>query len=319
MPSGRACAKAVQVGNKLIVTLGTDGTESTPKNLIFDGSKWTVSKATIGKVTDAYKETINGKEFCITEAQIGAISNGVIYTDLKAEGLGDTFTYNLSSDSYKASGYSLNSENFKADNVLATTVQDKLYVLYGNNQMANDDDDDWNFGKGTTKKSSAVSINGDEEEVAAGIESVYINVTSGYTNVVDSSTDGGYVEGTGYYLPGDTFKLIAKADDNFTITKFTVNGKNVAKGKKGYVYTARANSLGSKVTAKVYTKQKVAVTKVGATSIKKAKRTAVTSKKTSVTLKKLKNKKYYVKARAYTKVGKKSVYGSWSEVKTIKS
>ena len=34
--------------------------------------------------------------------------------------------------------------------------------------------------------------------------------------------------------------------------------------------------------------------------------------------KKLKNKKYYVKARAYTKVGKKSVYGSWSEVKTIK-
>lgn len=135
LPSGRACAKAVQVGNKLIVTLGTDGTESTPKNLIFDGSKWTVSKATIGKVTDAYKETINGKEFCITEAQIGAISNGVIYTDLKAEGLGDTFTYNLSSDSYKASGYSLNSENFKADNVLATTVQDKLYVLYGNNQM----------------------------------------------------------------------------------------------------------------------------------------------------------------------------------------
>ena len=40
LPSGRACAKAVQVGNKLIVTLGTDGTESTPKNLIFDGSKW---------------------------------------------------------------------------------------------------------------------------------------------------------------------------------------------------------------------------------------------------------------------------------------
>ena len=152
-------------------------------------------------------------------------------------------------------------------------------------------------------------------------------------------------------MPGDTFKLIAKADDNFTITKFTVNGKNVAKGKKGYVYTARANSLGGKVTAKVYTKQKVTVTKVGATSIKKAKRTAkklkltlakasnaigyqiaystskkftkkttkyVTSKKTSVTLKKLKNKKYYVKARAYTKVGKKSVYGSWSEVKTIK-
>ena len=39
---------------------------------------------------------------------------------------------------------------------------------------------------------------------------------------------------------------------------------------------------------------------------------------TSVTLKKLKNKKYYVKARAYTKVGKKSVYGSRSAVKTIK-
>lgn len=351
LPSGRACAKAVQVGNKLVVTLGTDGTESTPKNLIFDGSKWTESKATIGTVTDAYKETINGKDFCIAEAQIGAISNGIIYTDLKAEGLGDTFIYNLSSDSYKASGYSLNSENFKADNVLATTVQDKLYVLYGNDQIDEDIDDDWDFGKGATKKSSAVSIDGEEEDVEAGIESVYINVTSGYANVVDSSTEGGYVEGTGYYLPGDTIKITAKADDDFTITKFTVNGKNVAKGKNGYVYTARANTVGSKVTAKVYTKQKVTVTKVGATSIKKAKRTAkklkltlakaskatgyqiaystskkftkkttkyVNSNKTSVTLKKLKNKKYYVKARAYTKVGKKSVYGSWSKVKTIK-
>lgn len=46
--------------------------------------------------------------------------------------------------------------------------------------------------------------------------------------------------------------------------------------------------------------------------------TTLKTRKTTYTLKKLKNKKYYVKVRAYKLSGNKTVYGKWSATKTIK-
>lgn len=49
------------------------------------------------------------------------------------------------------------------------------------------------------------------------------------------------------------------------------------------------------------------------------KKTVTVSKsKSSVTIKKLKNKKYYVRVRAYKVNGSKRVYGNWSKIKTCK-
>lgn len=37
LPEGRAYSKAIQVGKKIVVTLGSNGTMNVPANLIYDG------------------------------------------------------------------------------------------------------------------------------------------------------------------------------------------------------------------------------------------------------------------------------------------
>lgn len=145
-------------------------------------------------------------------------------------------------------------------------------------------------------------------------------------------------------------------DDELKIQKFIVNGKSIAKGKNGYVYTINASDCPNKITAQVVADYSfdVPTKKIGKTKIAKATRTknkkkikitlkkvkgasgyqvkystskkfgkkvtkTVTSKKVKVTLKKLKaKKKYYIKARAYTKFYGQKMYGKWSKVKIVK-
>lgn len=120
-----------------------------------------------------------------------------------------------------------------------------------------------------------------------------------------------------------------------------VNGKNVYSGYSDIVKFSVDKNGNVKVKVNVGkakikkikrngTKIKVTIKKVkGATKYqikystskkftKKATKT-VTTKKTTKTIKKLKkNKKYYVKVRAYKKVNGKKYYGKWSKVKTVK-
>lgn len=352
IPETRAFSKAIQVGKKLIVTLGTNGKNEIPKNLIFDGKNWTTSKAALGKSIDTYTKGYDTKEFVITTAQIGLVNDGIIYTDLRVEGMGDTFTYNVSKDTFTASQYALNSSELKYDNLFATTVQDKLYVIYGEEYIEYDDEEEfW-----STKSSYAEEIFQDELE--GSINTLYIPISSGYVNVVDNSEMGGYVDGAGYYLPGDTITLKAMSEDSeLTIEKFLVNGKSIAKGKNGFVYTVNASACPTKMTAQVvvsYGDIGINIPNLGKTKISKASRTknnkkikitlkkiknakgyqikystskkfgkkvtkTINSKKIKVTLKKLKaKKKYYIKARAYTKFYGEKIYGKWSKVKTVK-
>ena len=46
IPEGRQFSKAIQVDNKLIVTLGGNDQGKCPANIIFDGKVWSVSKST---------------------------------------------------------------------------------------------------------------------------------------------------------------------------------------------------------------------------------------------------------------------------------
>lgn len=346
LPEKRAFSKALQVGKKLIVTLGIGKEEELPKNLIYDGKSWSVSKANLGTATDAYLS-----EYDIAGAQVGLVQDGIIYTNLSIEGLGDTFTYNVSKDTFMPSGYALNADKLECDNLFATTVEDKLYVIYGEDYIVDDEEEFW-----STKSLEDEWFDYAEESI---IYSKYLPVTSGYVNVVDESGIGCHVEGTGVYLPGDTITLKAIVEDkDMSVSKFLVNGKSVAKSQDGYVYTVNAADCPNKVTAQIVlsygntntgTKPKLARTKVS-----KATRTA-NNKKVKITLKKIKNakgyqikystskkfgkkvtktinskkvkvilkklkakKKYYIKARAYTTYKGKKVYGKWSKTKVVK-
>lgn len=348
IPESRIGAKAIQVGKKLVITLGYSDKEEIPKNLIYDGKSWTVSKADLGISADAYLY-----ENDLTGAQIGLVSDGIIYTNLTIEGIGDTFTYNVGKDTFSASQYALNSSQLVYDNLFATTVRDKLYVIYGDEYIEyNDDDEYW------STNASYEGLYKDKDN--STINTLYIPITSGYVNVVDNSKAGAYVEGTGYYLPGDTITLKAVVTDkNKSVDKFLVNGKSIAKGKDGYVYTVNAADCSNKVTAQVVLASNgktevVTAPKLGKTKVSKATRTksnkkikvtlkkitnaqgyqikystskkfgkkvtkTINSKKRSVTLKKLKaKKKYYIKARAYITYNGKKIYGKWSNVKKVK-
>lgn len=352
IPESRAFSQAIQVGKKLIVTLGCNGKNEIPKNLIFDGKNWTVSKAKQQKSIDTYALEFETKQLYITTAQIGLIKDGIIYTNLRVENMGDTFIYNVSNDTFTASQYALGASELEYDNLFATTVGDKLYVIYGEEYVDMDDEEEfWSM-------KSEDDLGFFDDELEGSISSLYIPITSGYVNVVDNSEIGGYVDGAGTYLPGDTITLKAMAEDSeMIIEKFLVNGKSIAKGKNGYVYTANASDCPNKMTTEVvvsYGDFDITVPKLTKVKISKAKRSknkkkigitlkkvkgakgyqikystskkfgkkvtkTVTSKKLKVTLNKLKaKKKYYIKVRAYTRFYGEKIYGKWSKVKVVK-
>ena len=350
LPEGRAYSKAIQVGKKIVVTLGSNGTMNVPANLIYDGTKWTKSKATIGKSIDTQIIEGKNKKFAVLMGEIGLVKGGIIYTNLRVDSLGDTFTYNIAKDKFIASKYALNASNLEFDNLYATTAGDKLYVVYG---FAMADDEGKEFGSNKSKLSNKDFYDEDDYEDDAKI--LCIPIDSGAVYVEDTSEFGAYVEGTGYYLPGDTVTLKAAVmDKKVNISQFIVNGKSVKKGKTGYVYTARAYDLPAKITASVKAEYTDIYIKPGKTSVKKAVRAknnksikltlkkvgaasgyqikystskkfekkvtkTVNTKKNMAVIKKLSAKKtYYIKARAYRKTGKSKKYGSWSKVKTVK-
>ena len=350
LSEGRAYSRAMQVGKKLIVTLGSDGTMNAPYNLIYDGTKWTKSKANIGKSIDTKIIEGRNKKFAVIMGEIGLVKGGIIYTNLRVDSLGDTFTYDIAKDKFITSKYALNASNLEFDNLYATTAGDKLYVVYG---FAMADDDGKEFGSNKNKLSNKDFYDEDDYEDDAKI--LCIPIDSGAVYVEDTSEFGAYVEGTGYYLPGDTVTLKAAVmDKKLNISQFIVNGKFVKKGKTGYVYTARAYDLPAKITASVKAEYTDIYIKPGKTSITKAVRAknnrsikltfkkagtatgyqikystskkfgkkvtkTVNTKKNMAVIKKLSAKKtYYIKARAYRKTGKSKKYGSWSKVKTVK-
>lgn len=349
LSEGRAYSRAMQVGKKLIVTLGSDGTMNAPYNLIYDGTKWTKSKANIGKSIDTKIIEGRNKKFAVIMGEIGLVKGGIIYTNLCVDSLGDTFTYDIAKDKFITSKYALNASNLEFDNLYATTAGDKLYVVYGFVMSYEDDENIWSNNNNMAYKDF------DDDDYEDDAKTLCIPIDSGAVYVDDISDYGAYVDGAGYYLPGDTVILKAAVRDReISISRFLVNGKAVKKGKNGYVYTAKACELPNKITASVKVGYDDIYSKPGKTSITKAVRAknnrsikltlkkagtatgyqikystskkfgkkvtkTVNTKKSKAVIKKLNAKKtYYIKARAYRKTGKSKKYGSWSKVKTVK-
>lgn len=138
IPEGRVASKAIQVGNKLVVLMGGNETGTMPEPLIFNGTTWKKSQTKIEVLEKKHKLTyipsddeemvINNEDKDIPEiysAGIGVVSNGVIITGLKTDGLGDTFIYNVEKDSYEESGYVLSETGYTT----ATTNGDTLYAM----------------------------------------------------------------------------------------------------------------------------------------------------------------------------------------------
>lgn len=230
LPSGRYLSYGRQIGDKLYVTLGGNASGTVPATAVYDGKTWTESAAQLAPahasyltypVTEktAYYE-IDDSSGSITyynkipyyKASVGISAKGLVYTGLTCEGLGDVFTYDIATDSYQASLYSL----YGIDNVISgTSAGDTYYLLSWDDLLS--------------------------------VESTLFSmpIDSANVTVYDNSGKGCAVGGAGTFLPGSTTVLFARVKKGYTLKSFKVDGQKVS----GYLSMVVTEDHTAKVTA----------------------------------------------------------------------
>ena len=268
MPKGRFLGKAVQTNGKLVVTLGGNGKEPSGENYIFDGTNWTVGAKLEGILDTSHFLTVIPAEEVDPEkdiiiflgiglrmvpyydAAVGVTDKGLIYSGIRAEKMGNTFSYNVSKNVYTSTGKMLTT-NGKNDMVQGATVGKKFFVLSGVPNINNNYEAYVDF---TLTKGKKLVKNVQQESTDYGFENreelLYVseeNVKHNTMNVIQAKDyDQGYIHGTGRYDIGDTIKLTVIPNDGFYVKNLYVNGKKV---KNGYTVKATEKLNGMKVTA----------------------------------------------------------------------
>ena len=216
-----------------------------------------------------------------------------------------------------ALNYTPSSESFpesysKNDDTLATANKISLNKTYYG-QFAFNDIDYYKF-KLTSKKSVTVTVNASSileykilDKNGNYVKSLYTNGGKTEKDIVDLS------KGTYYFAvySGDYQNYKFKLSIPTKPAKAKLNKLKASKG--GKIKATWAKTKGASGYQLSYSKSK---------SFKKviATKTVSGSKKTSYTGKNFtKGKKYYVRVRAYKKVNGKKIYGSWSNVKSVKA
>lgn len=230
LPSGRYLSYGRQIGDKLYVTLGGNQSGTVPPTAVYDGSTWTESTAQLvpahasyltypAAEKTAYYETDDSSgtityynKIPYYKASVGISANGLVYTGLTCEGLGDVFTYDIAADSYQVSVYSL----YGIDNVISGTSAGDAYYLISWDDM--------------------LSV----ESTLYSIPIASANVT-----VYDNSGSGCSVDGAGTFLPGSTTVLSANVKNGYTLKSFKVDGQKVS----GYLSMVVTKDHTAKVTA----------------------------------------------------------------------
>lgn len=219
LPTARALGKCIQVNNsQLVYTLGTDGTDSMPKNLIFDGKTWKESKKQLTtKKSNTYK--FNDKKYTYYEGGADLVAGGILYTGVLYDGYGDTVKYTVSKDEYTHCNNYYMSKN--TDIIRGLVVNNKFFGTACELDTYTEKD---YFGEPMYSETDYYSIG------------YSFGVTSGMYNVkVDAKH--GKVTGAGNYYPGETVVIKAKAKNGYKVKSITVNGKTYNKNSVSFKAT----------------------------------------------------------------------------------
>jgi len=227
MPEGRFLGQAQQTGNKLVVALGGNATGSSPKTLVFDGKTWTTGRALAAPLyhksllfksdteTDYQMgEDYNGNpiyynEFKYYKAAMGITKSGLIFTGLPVDGLGDTFYYDLTSNTFKSLAYQFSDKIDSTYEITGTSLGGEFYVgKYEAPYYSDDYYDDYSG-----------------EYIDAQL--FQVPISSGMLKVTGSGS-GGYISGAQSYLPGQTVTLKAMPNSGYTFKSLKVDGKAVS-------------------------------------------------------------------------------------------
>ncbi len=219
LPTARALGKCIQVNNsQLVYTLGTDGTDNMPTNLIFDGKSWKESeKQLITKKSNTYK--FNDKKYTYYEGGADLVSGGILYTGILYEGYGDTVKYSVSKDEYTHCNNYYMSKN---TDIIRGLVVNNNYFGTACEIYTNTEED--YFGNSLYSETGYFSI-GYGFGVASGMYNVKVNA------------EHGKVTGAGNYYPGETVVINAKAKSGYKVKSITVNGKTYNKNNISFKIT----------------------------------------------------------------------------------
>ena len=273
LPEARFGAKAVQTNKKLVVTLGGNDNGECKTNYIFDGTTWTKGASLEGALdtttysysipyekdmketdeieVDTWFETAS-KKIKYYDAAVGATDTGVIYAGIRANGMGNTFSYDVATNTFKNEAIKFTT-NSSEDTVYGGTIGNKFYTLSGMEYVDLIDYELFLFNNG-----NAVSANNTQEESGTdygfGQEAddlVFISSTDVKHKTVEVKEKGiayqGVINGVGKYEIGDTIKLTAvPISEDFYVKALYVNGKKV---NNGYTVTATEDLNGMKVYA----------------------------------------------------------------------
>lgn len=243
LPEGRAFGKAIQIGNKLVLTLGCcDNTGTMPANLIFDGVTWKKSAQKIsGMDTEKYycfelvDNAYSEKVIEYYDCNIGIAKNSVMYLGENADNLGNIFSYNIITDKYEKSDYSISDDMINKDSTYRGTVVGNIGIFLMNAQ-------DGSF---LTKM-------------------YYFEVESGLIKANVECGDATFLEGPcSYWQPSDIICLTPVADSGFYIKSFKINGKSIAPDKDGnYTFVDVAYKYTNGINIEVITRELISCVEV---------------------------------------------------------
>lgn len=147
----------------------------------------------------------------VFEASGGISADSIIYSGVDVKSHGQLVTYNPSTDKNGRLDYS--AENDNEMTVIGTSVSDKYYIYYFNNNYFDDEDyDNYDYDF--------------DYDYGADAENILYSfpIKSGCITITDTSKSGGKVLNCGRYLPGQTVTLIASPDKTHKFTSLNVNG-----------------------------------------------------------------------------------------------
>lgn len=227
LPEARAFAKAVTIGNELILTLGRKEDGTFPCNMVYNGKSWKMSQAqpeglTANDAYTYYNENMEEKEVAYYSAYVGAVNGGLVYTGVEAENLGDTFFYQQSLDKFVKSGYAISNTAMKEPTQQqAVVMRDKLYLL--------------------TQEGEDVRV------YTMPVQGLYVQVMSAGS---EEGFEGGALNGIRYYVPGDVISITAEPEEGYFVKQLMVDGAKIPKGANGkYQYRCAVDLARKKITA----------------------------------------------------------------------
>lgn len=303
LPEGRACAKFVVSGDKLVGVYGADASGNMPAPIIFDGSAWTKSSLEFDSDDcERYDTAVNGKVYYLYDGNVGLGENGVFCNGAYVYGLGDSFTYNPSTDSTVASAYSMT--NSLSDGKIFGTTIPGCFIGFtadkpGSGYDDYDDDDDDLYTK------SAMSYDDDDDD-----DDDEVSRTAYLLPLKNTNSDP--AKQTYITLKKSSASLYVKGTYKIKATVRNAKGKTTYKSSNSKI--AKVSSSG-KITALKKGKAKITVKNNG---VKKTFTVTVKNPKLNATSKTLKKGKTFT-IKVTGKIGKATFKSSDKKVATVTS